>query len=87
MVISKLKFTGTSLSNLVDSLDLANKGTRLKPTVVPQKGATSTTTKAPKDDSGIAVYRLINSDTDTTCILLKTDAVVEVRVDRKKSFF
>lgn len=71
-------FLCTSLSNLVNSLDLANKGTRLKPTVVPQKGATSTTTKAPKDDSGIAVYRLINSDTDTTCILLKTDAVVEI---------
>lgn len=74
-------FPGTSLSSLVDSIDLANKGTqrpRLKPTVAPQVGALNFTTKSPKEDSGVAIYRVINRKTDTTCILLKTDAVVEV---------
>ncbi|KAL1517825.1 hypothetical protein ABEB36_001543 [Hypothenemus hampei] len=73
----------TSLSSLVDSIELQNKGTprpRLKPTSLPRAGGqTTTTTKSPKEDSGIAVYRLFyTTATDITCILLKTDAVVEV---------
>ncbi|ENN79890.1 hypothetical protein D910_07306, partial [Dendroctonus ponderosae] len=71
-----------SLSSLVDSIDLANKGTtrpRLKATVAPQVSALNVTTKSPKEDSGVAIYRVINRKTDTTCILLKTDAVVEVK--------
>ncbi|KAG5898369.1 hypothetical protein JTB14_015801 [Gonioctena quinquepunctata] len=32
-----------------------------------------------KDNSGVAYYRLFNSRSRTTCILLKTDAVVEVK--------
>ncbi|XP_066256292.1 uncharacterized protein [Euwallacea similis] len=78
-------FLCTSLSSLVDSIELNNKGTprpRLKSTATAAAGGTSTTTtttKPPKEDSGIAIYRLINRDTDATCILLKTDAVVEVK--------
>ncbi|CAG9816285.1 unnamed protein product [Phaedon cochleariae] len=33
----------------------------------------------PKDNSGVAYYRLFNSKTGATCILLKTDALVEVK--------
>lgn len=35
---------------------------------------------SPKDNSGVAYYRFINSKSGTTCILLKTDALVEVRL-------
>ncbi|CAG9763333.1 unnamed protein product [Ceutorhynchus assimilis] len=75
----------TSLSSLVDSIELTNKATtrpRLKTTPIPPDGIplpSLSTTKNPKEDSGIAIYRLINRDTDTTCILLRTDAVVEVK--------
>ncbi|CAH1962634.1 unnamed protein product [Acanthoscelides obtectus] len=45
-------------------------------TASPGDGGAST----PKqDDSGVAIYRFINSHTGTTCILMKTDAVVEIK--------
>ncbi|XP_050518718.1 uncharacterized protein LOC126892907 [Diabrotica virgifera virgifera] len=40
---------------------------------------TPVSSSASKDDSGVAYYRLFNSKTGATCILLKTDAVVEVQ--------
>ncbi|XP_030757470.1 uncharacterized protein LOC115883278, partial [Sitophilus oryzae] len=63
------------LFTFTESLNV-NKGTSRprRPTVE----ILTTTTKAPKDDSGAALYRFINRNTDATCILLKTDGVVEV---------
>ncbi|XP_057672081.1 uncharacterized protein LOC130903776 [Diorhabda carinulata] len=41
--------------------------------------ATPVSSTASKDDSGVAYYRMFNDKSGATCILLKTDAVVEVR--------
>ncbi|KAF7285987.1 uncharacterized protein LOC143199068 [Rhynchophorus ferrugineus] len=68
--------------SFTESISFNHKGTsrpRLKPTAEPIGGSLSTTVKPAKDNSGVAIYRFINRKTDTTCILLKTDGVVEVK--------
>lgn len=66
------------MSSLVDSIELLNKAerTKVRSTQAPPGTVPSTT---PKSDSGLAIYRLKNPNARTTCILLMTDAVVEVK--------
>ncbi|KAJ8922455.1 hypothetical protein NQ315_004402 [Exocentrus adspersus] len=49
-------------------------------TVDSGSGTVAVFTSSPtKDNSGVAYYRYINSKSGTTCILLKTDAIVEIK--------
>ncbi|XP_050315370.1 lysosome-associated membrane glycoprotein 5-like, partial [Anthonomus grandis grandis] len=78
----------TSLTSLTQSIELSNnKGSSkpIRPRTSTPPSLEGVTSKAapvisttPKDDSGVAIYRVLNRITDTTCILLKTDALVEV---------
>ncbi|VEN37154.1 unnamed protein product [Callosobruchus maculatus] len=54
------------------------KHIKLVPSTASPGGGEVAQSTAKQDDSGVAVYRFINSHTGTTCILMKTDAVVEV---------
>ncbi|XP_044753159.1 uncharacterized protein LOC123312752 [Coccinella septempunctata] len=73
----------TILSLVTFAIHLPNQ-----PTDRPHKFRISSTTVAPasgvsnqssESKDGVATYRFINSNTGTTCILMRTDAVVEVK--------
>ncbi|CAH0546174.1 unnamed protein product [Brassicogethes aeneus] len=88
VVYLKLFIICATTSSLVDSLTLPNLATS-KPrhtkfsssTTEPGSGSlvTPTSSTASKDQSGVALYRNIDSNSQATCILLKTDALVEVK--------
>ncbi|XP_019873784.1 uncharacterized protein LOC109601919 [Aethina tumida] len=75
-------------STFVDSLTLPNQVTpkprhtkfsSSTPTTDAGSGSLATpTSSTASKDSGVAFYRYINSNSQSTCILMKTDAVVEV---------
>ncbi|RZC37851.1 uncharacterized protein BDFB_004176, partial [Asbolus verrucosus] len=79
---------GATISSLVSAITLSNQDTT-KPrhtkfsssTAEPGSGSlvTPSSTASKDKDKGVAVYRYINSNSGTTCILMKTDAVVEVK--------
>ncbi|XP_060520616.1 uncharacterized protein LOC132698517 [Cylas formicarius] len=79
----KLLIIYATASSLVDSLSLASQSTtrpRLKPQPEPPSATQSTTTTTSQSPSDVATYRLINRNTDATCILLTTDALVEINL-------
>lgn len=84
-------FIGATTSTFVDSLTLPNQVTpkprhtkfsSSTPTTDAGSGSLATpTSSTASKDSGVAFYRYINSNSQSTCILMKTDAVVEVSFD------
>lgn len=77
-------FVSGATSWTVEGLKLSNQVTT-KPRLTKFSSSTTelgsgalVTPTSSSGDSGVAYYRLVNSNSGTTCILLKTDAVVEV---------
>nr|CAI5844489.1 unnamed protein product [Callosobruchus analis] len=80
VVFSSVLVVIAALLTLCSALNLNQptpKHKSIPSTVSPGSGGAAQSTPK-QDDSGVAIYRFINSHTGTTCILMKTDAVVEV---------
>lgn len=74
--------TGSTTLSIVFALTLPQGTTKPRQTKFSsstiEPGVVATTSAT--DNSGVAYYRLINPVTHSTCILLKTDGIVEVNL-------